>query len=212
MSYEKVFCIGLNKTGTTTLADMLAQLGLRHHAWDPSLFWMYQDGKIGALLDRVKVYDSFSDWPWPLLVPELLERFGQRARFILTRRSTSQVWLDSLKGHSLITQPGHNARSLVYGYEYPQENEAAHLAYYQDHLQSTRALFEEHGLSHLLLELCWEEGDGWNEVSDFLSLAAPQSPLPHHNSKHARVHTLPHKAANLARIARLDQSGRTNRL
>lgn len=204
MSYDKVFCIGLNKTGTTTLGDMLGTMGFKHHGWDPSLFWLHQSGSIAQLIDRTKTSESFSDWPWPLVVPELLAHFGERARFILTRRSTSQIWFESLKGHSLITQPGNNARSLVYGYEYPQENEAAHVEFYKNHVSKTRALFVETGLGHLLLEVCWEEGAGWRDVAQFLARPIPNEPLPHHNSKHRRERFLPHQLANQARIAGLD--------
>lgn len=203
MAYEKVFGVGLNKTGTTTLGDMLGQFGLRHRDWKPSTFQLFQQGKMNRLLRQTDRYDSFTDWPWPLMVPKLLDHFGDRALFILTRRASPRVWVESLKGHALATKPGNNARQAVYGYEYPHENEGAHLRFYSDHLDATRQLFLDRGCEYQLLELCWEEGDGWNEVAQFLARPAPTNVLPHHNSRKTRRKFLPYKAENLARIGSL---------
>jgi hypothetical protein len=203
MSYEKVFGIGLNKTGTTTLGDMLCKLGLRHKAWAPSFFAMHQNGRVDELIQQTQHYDSFTDWPWPLMAKDLLAHFGENARFILTRRPNAQTWVESLKRHALATVPGNHARYAVYGYEYPQENEAAHIRFYDDHLEQIRQLFTDNHSEHLLLEVCWEEGHGWNDVAGFLRKSAPKCPLPHHNASSARRKFLPFEAANLARIGSL---------
>ncbi len=205
MQYDKVFCIGLNKTGTTTLASMLKYLGFAHRSWDPSALAMYRAGAVRKLLAKVDHFDSFSDWPWPLIVPELLDKFGDRARFVLTRRASSDVWIESLKGHSMITPPQNHAREMVYGYAYPQENEQAHIDFYQTHNKKTKSLFEERGLSNLLLDVCWEEGSGWKELTHFLDLPTPDVSVPHENSSKKRREFIPFFADNLSQLQNIDQ-------
>ncbi len=124
-------------------------------------------------------YDSFEDWPWPLIYRQLDERFPD-ARFILTLRKDPETWLRSLLSHARRTGPT-QARELVYGYAMPQGHEAAHLAFYNAHNKGVRAYFQ--GRENKLLEVCWETGSGWEELAAFLQLPVPDRPLPHANPR-----------------------------
>lgn len=210
MSYDKVFGIGLNKTGTTTLGDMLGQMGMRHCSWDPVNFQTYRAGNFRSLFRRTSGFDSFTDWPWPLMVEQLLDHFGERARFVLTRRPTPEIWVESLKGHALNTPPGCSPRADVFGYEYPHENIEAHLQFYRAHITSVRQLFAKRGQRHLLLEMCWEEGSSWVDLGHFLSRPIPRHRIPHHNDSRLRRPVTGIQIANRTRIAALtDRQWRT---
>lgn len=186
MEQIKVFGIGLNKTGTSSLDMALRLLGFKHKSWEPKPFRQYVIGDYHTLMATAEMHDSFTDWPWPLLVPELLEHFGTRARFILTKRASDKVWLDSLKKHAMSTAPKNNPRKDVFGYAYPHENEQAHLDYYNAHLDKIRTLFAEHGAEDQLIELCWEDGDGWEALCGFLDRPQPPLNFPHKNARSAR--------------------------
>ena len=41
-----------------------------------------------------------------------------------------------------------------------------------------------------LLEVCWENGDGWNELATFLGCELPTSPFPHANDSRRILGTL----------------------
>jgi hypothetical protein len=175
----KIFGIGLNKTGTTTLGACLAQLGYRHLGFRRSLFKSYARGDLAAVFDAIEQFDSFDDWPYPLMFREVFARYGRQARFILTTRSSPQIWLNSLKAHTLRANPLSQSNSLAYGFDYPHGHEAEHLAFYEKHNAGVRAFFAEPGREDLLLEVCWERGDGWPQVCGFLDRPIPAAPFPH---------------------------------
>lgn len=177
----KVFGIGLNKTGTTTLGLCLQRLGYRHSSFDLELLEQVWMGQLDGLMAVVDAHDSFEDWPYPLAFEQLDASFPG-SRFILTRRRSSQAWLRSLELHALRTDPavGPRARSLAYGWPYPQLAPEAHLALYENHLQRVRRHFRHRPGD--LLEVCWEEQASWEPLCRFLGLVEPQDPFPHANA------------------------------
>lgn len=178
MSRSKVFGIGLNKTGTTSLKLAFEKLGFRHLARKPRLFKHWKRQEYDAIFERIEDYETFEDWPWPLMVPELLARYPD-AKFILTRRASPEKWVESLKRHAERTNPSNNPRHVIFGRSYPHGYEAEHIRHYDDHLKRVRALFA--GQPDHLVELCWEDGDGWTELCDFLALPVPRIAFPHAN-------------------------------
>lgn len=178
----KVFCIGLNKTGTTSLGVCLQQLGFRHSSFNLALLEEVALGEQERLMAEVQSHDSFDDWPYPLVF-ELLDQHFPGSRFILSRRSSAERWLDSLAQHALRTRPleGFRSRILCYGHPYPQLAPAAFLARYRAHLDRVRSYFQ--GRPADLLEVCWEEGSGWREICAFLGCPEPAIPFPHVNAR-----------------------------
>ena len=179
--YMKVFGIGLNKTGTGSLRAALTELGFNHLKRQPRLLKRWLAGDPGPAFEAADEFDSFDDWPWPLMVPELLDRYGEDARFVLTQRRSPLAWVESLKAHSERTNPHRHPRRAIYGYDYPHGVETAYMARYLEHLQRTRAVFEAAGAQHLMLEACWETGDGWRELCAFLRVPRPKCRFPHAN-------------------------------
>jgi len=173
----KIFGIGLNKTGTTTLARCLGELGFSHTSCNLKLTRNAVEGNLTPIYTHADQFESFEDWPWPLVYKEMDERYDD-AVFILTRRKTPEVWFESLQRHSLRTGPT-EFRSLVYGHEMPQGHKEEHIRMYNDHNDSVRRHFR--GRTDKLLEVCWAEGHGWEELCGFLSLAVPDVEFPHAN-------------------------------
>ena len=178
----KVIGIGLNKTGTTTLGVCLQRLGYRHTSFDLDLLRAVASGDPDPALARLEAHDSAEDWPWPLLFREIDAAFPG-SRFVLTLRREGATWHDSLCRHAERTGPA-EARRLVYGHEMPHEHEAEDIAYYHAHTQAVRHHFADR--PGQLLELCWERGDGWDELCTFLGHPVPDEPLPHVNARPPR--------------------------
>lgn len=63
---RKVFGIGLNKTGTTTLGTCLEGLGHDHVSCRPDLLADWRAGRKDAVFAVTDAHQSFEDWPWPL--------------------------------------------------------------------------------------------------------------------------------------------------
>ncbi|MDJ0729218.1 MAG: sulfotransferase [Crocosphaera sp.] len=176
---SKIFGIGLNKTGTTTLEQCGRILGYRCTGVSRKLL---EDVILRKNLKGVQrvasQYDLFQDWPWPLIYKELDEMFPG-SKFILTVRSSPEVWLESIKKHSMRTDPIKHCRKLAYGYNYPHKHEKKYLDFYRQHNSNVRDYFE--GRDSNFLEICWEHGDNFEKLCHFLDKDIPQSPLPHAN-------------------------------
>jgi hypothetical protein len=178
---SKVFGIGLNKTGITSLAACFVTLGLRNMSCRPDLLARYRRGDSLAVLRELGDCDSFEDWPFPLMYRELFYHFGPDAKFVLTRRRDTATWLDSLKRYSLRTDPAFHSRLLAYGYSYPHGVERHHIEFYERHNFEVREFFRRNNAEDRLLDVCWETGDGWPELCAFLGQPVPDLLFPHEN-------------------------------
>jgi hypothetical protein len=200
--------LGLNKTGTTSLCRALQYLGYRHKSFDLDLLEEWSKGHTETVLRAMEGYGSFEDWPYPLMYEEIMQRYGRSARYVLTMRSSPDVWLESLKAHALRMSPAiARYRSMAYGWEYPHLNEKAHLDFYAAHNNAVRAAARRHGVDDLLIEVCWEHGHGWSELCSLIGCRSPSSKFPHANpAKPNRTHL----AANLQRIAEMSGSAQAS--
>jgi len=173
----KVFGIGLNKTGTKTLGACFSMLGYRNATFNMDLLNEYSQGNIAAIMDYCKGYDSFEDWPWPLLYKQIDKRYPD-AKFILTIRSSPEVWYNSLVKHARKTGPT-LARKIVYGFENPFDHKNEHIAIYLKHNKDVIKYFDSR--PGKLLGVCWENGDEWDKLSAFLGFGIPKMAFPHLN-------------------------------
>jgi hypothetical protein len=178
----KIFCIGLGKTGTSTFAQCARVLGYRHRT-GPIFHGLslYRLGDMESLREIARGHDSFDDFPWPLTYREMARDFPD-ARFVLTRRRDSATWFRSLAAHDLRYGP-REAGKLAYGYYEQRFHPEEMTALYDRHLDEVRAFFEGSGR---LLEVCWEEGDGWAELCAFLAHDLPDDPFPRMNTATGR--------------------------
>ncbi len=180
---SKVFGIGLNKTGTTTLGECLKRLGFKHLSCRRDLLIAFRQNRLAEIFEVIDEHESFEDWPYPLMYRELFYRYGSSARFILTTRSSPAAWLESLKSHSLRTHPDNHCRLLAYGHDYPHGREQEHVEFYNAHNQAVIEFFRQQGAASQLAEMCWEKGHGWKDLCRFLDLEAPAVAFPHANKQ-----------------------------
>jgi hypothetical protein len=98
-SKQKVFCIGYNKTGTTTVEQVLSDLGYRmpNQAKQESLTVeeMFK-GNYKPLISLCKKYDAFQDMPFSQSVTyAILDALFPGSKFILNVRDSDE-WFESL--------------------------------------------------------------------------------------------------------------------
>lgn len=175
----KVVGIGLNKTGTKSLCACMRHWGLNHISCSVEAFDLWRNDDFNTLLSWVDKYDSFEDWPWPLIY-KLIDVQYPGTKLILTRRKDSETWFDSLCKHAERTGPT-LYRKLIYGYEMPHDHKAHHIKIYNDHMESSRDYFNNRRDD--FLEVCWEEGDDWSKLSNFLNFECPADLFPHENKR-----------------------------
>lgn len=177
----KVFGIGLNKTGTSSLGAAGALMGLSVKTWDAALFAeTIVEGRRDTLWQVIETFDLFNDFPYPLLYKEIDARYPG-AKFVLTRRACSEAWLVSVKAHAMRARPSSHTHKIVYGVQYPHRREQTFLDYYARHNSDARAYFAKRPGD--FLEICWEEETGLSRLAAFLGLDAPAAPLPRANAR-----------------------------
>jgi len=163
---NKVFGIGLSRTGTSSLNEALRLLGLEceHYFFD---------------LDRLTSLDGGTDTPiaraWPAL-----DRLYPGSRFVLTIRERA-AWLDSCRRHfaSLPASPRvHDLRMDLYGT--PVFDEARFRAAWDRHLRAVACHFRRRPDDCLVLDLCG--GEGWERLCPFLGREIPDLPFPNLNA------------------------------
>lgn len=200
----KVFGLGLSKTGTKSLGAALTMLGFRNKSYDSELLTAWSTGNKMRLFEVIGRYDSFEDWPFPLAFREIMDRFGDSSRYVLTVRKEPKIWLESLKTHALRSPPKNRRfRQMAYGHDYPQGAEEEHLSYYERHNAEVRLEIKRRNLSHVFAELCWERGDGWPQICRLIESEPPNRPFPYANRTAGNAFDPYHVALNEERIRHL---------
>jgi len=171
----KVFGLGFGKTGTSTLGTCLREIGYSVYGADPKLTKKYRCGELNEIYKVSDEYDAFVDFPWPFLYEEMDNRYDN-VKFILTTRSSSEKWIESLKKHTDRNGPSEH-KKLAYNYRIPYEYEEEIQIQYENHNKKVRSYFKNR--SKDFAEVCWEEGDGWKKVCKFLGENVPSKEFPH---------------------------------
>jgi hypothetical protein len=103
---EKIICVGLNKTGTTSLARSLKNLGLVTWADHNPIYnlnfsnYSFTNSSIGTAIDLIEKVDVdfYQDTPFscPGVSEKIINTFPQ-SKYILTKRDDTQQWVKSVK-------------------------------------------------------------------------------------------------------------------
>ncbi len=167
----KVIGIGKHKTGTTTLGRAVEILGFDKHAeWSFQRTEDHTAGKIEELLAFSEAYNNLEDVPWCFMYKELYERYKGETMFILTVRKSSELWYESV-----CNQYDKTPEKFRKDWENPHHTKQQRIAIYEQHNKDVREFFKD---KPNFIELCWEKGDGWKELCNFLGKEIPNEPFP----------------------------------
>ena len=172
---HKVFCIGFHKTGTTSLARALRQLG--YSVTGPN---GTKDPDIGRTAEQMiyrlaEQFDAFQDNPWPMFYKELDQKFPG-SKFILTLRP-SEAWIRSQVRHFGTRETP--MRTWIYGIGCPQGNEAVYVERFERHNREVLSYFGNRKDDLLVMDFA--KGDGWQKLAPFLGKEIPDLAFPHVN-------------------------------
>jgi len=172
----KVFCVGFQKTGTTSLQYALSLLGYRvAGVLSASQLddWDELDGQVYRLLPK---FDAFADHPWSIYFREF-DRMYPGAQFILTTRHP-EAWYASVCKHFGRKQV--RLHEWIYGAGAPVGNKTSYVETLLSHQDAVRAHFEDR--PNDLLEFNISRGDGWAGLCGFLGKKRPRKPFPKLNA------------------------------
>ncbi len=175
MNQPKIFCIGMNKTGTISLHEALETLGYRSLHWggpEIAIQIMMCAEADKPLLSDIGDWDAYSDI-WVLSERfDVLDRQHPGSRFILTTRPRED-WVESRRKHVLRNQE--RAARGEYTGNFLDIDPDAWRAEWDLHHQRVAAHFA--GRDDLLT-IDITAGDGWELLCPFLGHPIPDQPFP----------------------------------
>jgi len=169
MANIKVIGIGPPRTGTTTLKAALKTLGfVPGNESDPFATCLVGDG-VCLPYDRFKELDN---------------RYPE-AKFIYTHRKDPNTWLESVIRRTDVIKDNEGVlrqRKRMYGSR--EVDPELYLLYYNKRLADVHEYFwDKYGDdTHTKIRfLCWENGDEWPQLCNFLHRPPPSINFPHKN-------------------------------
>lgn len=200
----KIFCIGLNKTGTTSLAEALRVLGYEVvHFGDrdlsPLIDRACRKGKplFTYVPSRYGRADAYADVAALTRNFDVADREFPGSRFILSTRELGP-WLDSRERHVRRNQEA-AAKNLYSGGFLTVNREEWTRQWYAHHERVTQYFA---GRPNDIL--VWKVEDGWDPLTSFLDLPLPCQPFPWAN--------LDGQSQGFPRTTRLRRSARRGRI
>lgn len=178
---RKVFGIGFQKTGTTTLGVIFDRLGYRtagyHQFRDMAARERVTMAEIETrALDLMARHDAAKDTPWPLLY-ERLDRAFPGSKFIHVTRDTDAWIASAVKDFDSHDNAIHRA---VYGVPFPRGHEDVWIERYERHNREVAAYFDGRPDDCLFLRL---EEVTFEAVCDFLGAPRVGSGAPRANTR-----------------------------
>jgi hypothetical protein len=182
MAKVKVFGVGFQKTGTTTLGVILDRLGYRVAGYHD-----FRDlaGRRDLSLTEIESralgiaigVDAAKDTPWPVLY-DSLDRAFPGSKFIHVIRDEA-AWI-----RSAVNDFGNNFNGLhlaIYGVPHPEGNEEIWLARYRRHNAEVAAHFADRPDDYLQLRL--EDGISFEKICAFLNEPLVATGVPVTNTR-----------------------------
>lgn len=165
----KVFGVGLQKTGTTTLKYALELLGYKVSGPNWKLLREVQKGNYNNISSLVFKYDAFQDEPWPH-VYKYLDHHYSNSKFILTIRD-EEKWIESISNF----MSGRNLSHLewVFGNSEPVGNENLYIKAFNDHNLAVKDYFKNDPSKFLIID--WEKEKDMARLAEFLEVTTPKT-------------------------------------
>lgn len=176
---NKIFCIGLPKTGTTSMNLALQRLGYTCAPYDSELIETVAAGNLTYIDEFISRYDAFEDWPWPFIYEYLIKEYPE-AKFILTTRSNPNTWYQSILKHTKRnpSKKSLNLRKVFYQNQNVKDSEH-YKQFYLSH--NTNVINELKNKNISYIKFCAENGDDYTQLCEFLNITPLKEVYPHSN-------------------------------
>ena len=191
-SFNKVFGIGLSKTGTTSLALALTRLGIKtiDYPHDPATLRELEQGHFR--LSVLEQHQAVTDTPVAIYYAQL-DKLYPGSKFVLTVRD-KEPWLRSVEDHWKFSEEWaqrhlpfrrftYFIHAAVYG-TYAFERERFSFVYDQ-HVRSVMEYFSNRPEDLLVLDVC--RGEGYEKLCPFLGLSVIDEAFPRVNTRHEKT-------------------------
>lgn len=183
----KIFCIGLNKTGTSSLHEAFKILNIKSIHYRDKKGIDIKKSLIHNHLNNLPVltgidhYEAFSDWdeaPYTVEIFKKIDKQYPNTKFILNIRD-KEDWLNSREKHVKRNQERKK--------KYPEKNitwltidRTAWEQQFDQHYGEAFQYFKDRPEDLLVFDVT--KGDGWEKLCPFLNLPIPKRPFPKKNT------------------------------
>jgi hypothetical protein len=200
----KVFCIGRNKTGTTSMASALSSLGYRVGNQRKALLLLddWTKRKFKRIIRYCRSADAFQDMPFSIAdTYRAMDLAFPGSKFILTVRDSPEEWYTSLiRSHTRIVNKGRvptandlkrcpivrkgwlwYVQELIYGIDASTlYDKAIYTEHYESHNQQIIEYFKLRESTLLVLNL--RDPLAMRRLCEFLGVGYVGQTMPHLNS------------------------------
>lgn len=174
----KIYCIGMHKTGTTSMEKALDKLGYRIATENSTFVPELREGRFRRLNKYLNAYDGLSDFPFFFHYKDL-DRITKKSKFILTVRD-EKSWIDSVLNH--FGKFDYDKHGMYYdGVDNPKKDPEKYLDVYRKHNREVKEYFKDRPEHLLVMDLA--KGDGWEKLCKFLDKKKPFIEFPHLNKR-----------------------------
>jgi len=202
-NYNKIFCVGMNKTGTESTKAALIELGFHFAPQLPGerMLKEWAERRFEKLINFCYDYQCFKDIPfsWPYTF-QILDTHYPNSKFILTIRDNSEVWFESIKRfHGQLFSQGQtpsweDLESASYVYkswmaeankyifqadEYGLYAQSRYIEVYEFHNQMVREYFRYRSDALLVINTASE--GSYDQLCKFLDVSPVRTKFPHLN-------------------------------
>lgn len=183
---KKIFCVGLNKTGTSSLHQAFTMLDIKSVHYKgvekTDIKEIIQTNYLAGnnILKGIEHYEAYSDWDLGPSTIDIVKEFDKQypnSKFILNIRDM-EGWLDSREKHVKRNQerkrkePDADINWLTIDRE-------AWATQFKRHYSGVTSHFK--GRENQLLAFDVTQGDDWEKLCPFLELPIPRAPFPKEN-------------------------------
>lgn len=201
---RKIFCIGANKTGTTSIEHVFKSLGMKvGNQAQAEMFlhdWAKRDFR--RIIKYCHTADAFQDMPFSFDDTfRVVDEAFPDSKFILTVRNNAGEWFESLvRFHTAIVGKGHipTAEDLrCFGYRYPGfildsfkarygedvsqlYNRELYIQWYEKHIDNVKEYFKDRMNDLLILNI--GDADAMKRLLLFLGYPYNGQEMPHLNA------------------------------
>jgi hypothetical protein len=201
---QKVFCIGLNKTGTSSLEKEMKLLGFKVDNYKEAhkLMYAYENRDFNKIVEHCKGAEFFQDSPFSMKYTfYFLYNTYPDAKYILTTRGSAEEWYESIVRFHSKTH-GTNGKkptleelkaakrphgrtiydNLKMRFNTPDTdiyNKEILMEYYDSHNKDVIDFFRLKPKNFLILNLA--EKDSYSRFCEFLQINSERDGFPHLN-------------------------------
>lgn len=181
MKINKIFEIGVPKTGTTSLQFAYKILGFKAQSWNPGKYKRWKKEGIECLYRMIEKFDAFEDGPWHNCDYKILDQRYPNSKFIILERNNSD-WIRSKEKHE---SPLYNINKielefLIDDWITDRDNYIKKsIQYKETKYKEIKEYFKDRPDDLLVMDIC--AGEGWEKLCPFLGLPIPSEPFPIRN-------------------------------